>query len=495
MPRSGIHVLSLKHFYYAPASKWAHLALSVLCAGRRDVRKQSKDILSARDSSAHHLQEARAQFFTFGVQEIHMATIISAFLLGHQTALGTKVGVSPLDWPNRPPENIPFPRSTLFDTIEFTGRYAQYGKADTWYPTWAADGKLYSPWTDGSVGDAHAGSSCNGAWCLSTTGFASISGHDPFNLTIERVGTVKASPWPYHGRYPCGSLAYNGTWFYGTYALDDLNGYCQNWCIQGPFLGFRWSTDGGETWTEPRPYLRNGYRDSLFGEGASDNHSSKIKYGAPHVVDFGRELEHAPAEDPETFMYIVGHGASQPASPTSWMQGSEVYLARVRPTIEDVQNASQWQFFAGRAVDGNDLWAKGRVADAKPVVSWANKTGVTTMTYVPAVQRYIMIVSTPTLSPFTEKTFDTYLLESKHITGPFHYITYMKEFGPQAYFVNIPSKFVDSETKDGSLRLFLSSSANFAAGNVTANPPGSGYHWTLHEVVLKPPAAPGGVYV
>ena len=30
------------------------------------------------------------------------------------------------------------------------------------------------------------------------------------------------SRWP-HGRYPCGSLQVNGTWFYGTYALDNEN--------------------------------------------------------------------------------------------------------------------------------------------------------------------------------------------------------------------------------------------------------------------------------
>ncbi len=37
-------------------------------------------------------------------------------------------------------------------------------------------------------------------------------------------------------------------------------------------------------------------------------------------------------------------------------------------------------------------------------------------------------VSTPTYSPFTEKQFDTYLLESENITGPFRYISHL-EFG------------------------------------------------------------------
>ena len=33
-------------------------------------------------------------------------------------------------------------------------------------------------------------------------------------------------------------------------------GYCENWCIQGPFLGFRWSKDDGKTWNEPREVLK-----------------------------------------------------------------------------------------------------------------------------------------------------------------------------------------------------------------------------------------------
>jgi len=49
------------------------------------------------------------------------------------------------------PAGSPFESSTELTGIVFTGRYAQYGHADTWYPSWAADGNLYSPWTDGEV--------------------------------------------------------------------------------------------------------------------------------------------------------------------------------------------------------------------------------------------------------------------------------------------------------------------------------------------------------
>ena len=82
------------------------------------------------------------------------------------------------------------------------------------------------------------------------------------------------------------------------------------------------------------------------------------------------------------------------------------------------------------------------------------------------------------------------LLESDAISGPFKLVQYMREFGPEAYFVNIPSSFMDTAPKPTAdagpsasataLNAFLSYSANFAfAGNST--PVGSGYHWVLQQ--------------
>ena len=124
------------------------------------------------------------------------------------------------------------------------------------YPSWGADGNLYTPWTDGSVVDDEDGKktssgsgrrleggeedseeenaaggaaavsassgSANGRG-LTTTGQAIIVGDDPFGLNVTKVKTFPSAPWPYQGRYPCGSLFYKGTWWYGTYYLDNPN--------------------------------------------------------------------------------------------------------------------------------------------------------------------------------------------------------------------------------------------------------------------------------
>ena len=93
--------------------------------------------------------------------------------------------------------------------------------------------------------------------------FCLSSGDDPFALNVTQVATFTSSVYPYQGRYPCGSLFYKGTWWYGTYYLDNPNSTvgdnyvgpnpgpnCGNWCIQGPVVDFRHSTDKGLTWHE-----------------------------------------------------------------------------------------------------------------------------------------------------------------------------------------------------------------------------------------------------
>lgn len=56
---------------------------------------------------------------------------------------------SPGVWQSTPPEDCPFERSALHRALIFTGRYKKYTRADTWYPSWASDDKLYSPFQVG----------------------------------------------------------------------------------------------------------------------------------------------------------------------------------------------------------------------------------------------------------------------------------------------------------------------------------------------------------
>ena len=379
-------------------------------------------------------------------------------------------------WPSQPPSGCPFPPSESFTAVAFTGRQASYGGADTWYPSWAADGNLYSPWTDGHV-NAHGSNS----WGKNaTTGFATILGDDPLHLKVVNEDTYASDPSPYTGRYPCGSLVYNGVWYYGTYCLYPSgevthDGIKYNWPWMGPFVGFRYSTDYGKTWTQTPCTPAK----SLFGE--SFLHGEPVKIGAPHFVDFGRNMERSP----DGCAYLVAQGASDGVNRRyaydSWITADETYLLRVKPGIENMNDASKYEFFAGRDAAGKPAWSKD-LAKSKPIAAWRDNMGCVTMTYDAPLKKYLMCV---TDGGNTVSYFNSYILESNSITGPWKLLSYLRHFGEQGYFVNFPSKFIGGDGRT----LWLCYAANFAQGwngiRLQQRPAGSHYAMCLQEVTLR----------
>jgi len=183
---------------------------------------------------------------------------------------------------------------------------------------------------------------------------------------------------------------------------------------------------------------------------------------------------------PDGKAYLVGHGASSPDSIQAWMLGDQVYMARVEPTVAAISDASAWEFYAG-GHGATAKWAKG-IANAKPLVDWTNHTGVVTMTYMAGIKKYVLSISTASVYPMMTHQFDSYFLESDSITGPWSMVTYMRYFGPEAYFLNQPSKFLakQADTQAKTYDAFLMYSANFAFHS-GSNPPNSAYHMNLQQ--------------
>ena len=387
-------------------------------------------------------------------------------------------------WPSQPPIDCPFEPSKEIVGLIFTGRHVAYTEADTWYPSWAADDTMYSPWTDGNVSQLRgeraplseiecSSDSRNpvnaGRGGKSGTGQARIIGDDPLNLKIEPLGIHYAPTAPYGGRYPCGSLVHAGVWYYGTYCLDESNRGL-NWDILGPFVGFRISTDYGKTWVDT-PHTP---AEPIFGESGKDGR--KVKIGAPHFVGFGKELQYSP----DGKAYLVGHGASRPDANLAWIAGDQAYLIRVTPSLQSMNDASKYEFFGGHTTQGEPIWTSD-FSRIKPLIEWNGRVGHATMTYHPALKKYLLCVTDgwPTIS-----TMNTYILESGTITGPWKLVTFMEKFGAQGYFVNIPSKFISSSGTS----MWLCYSANFTnpylGTNFPADPPGSKYAMCLQEIEL-----------
>jgi len=439
-------------------------------------------------------------------------------------------------WQSIVPADCPFERSPTLTGIFFTGRHSDYRCGDTFYPSWASDGNLYSPWTDGTTD----GVKCTSGGNLANgfrTGHAVLVGDDPLKLDIRNTSPPKqALAAPYRGRYPCGSLVHNGIWYFGTYCLGPAanfthEGFTWNWPNLGPMPGFHISRDLGKTWQAPPTSPEN----PLFPEPRE--YLGPVKMGAPHFVDFGKNMEHSP----DGKAYLLGMGAEvgdpQPrpclkAGPEgivkneacsapmrlqprkeeaadgplkgvferafqqangqpfthgnlSWISADQVYLARVTPSPETINRLSAYEFFAGHDSSGKPVW-KADFAKIKPLVEWNNHMGCVTATYVPGLKKYLMCVTDgwPTVAKM-----NSYILEADQITGPWRMAAYLKDFGEQAYFLNFPSKFISGDGRT----LWLCYSANFSPGwngvDLKLNPPGGRYGLCLHEVKLLGPGA------
>lgn len=417
----------------------------------------------------------------------------------------------PGKWMTAPPAHCPFKPSASFSDLYFTGRHQEYANADTWYPSWASDDVQYSPFADGYVldaGGAKVAAACDQGFD-STTGYATIVGDDPLNLKVTALGAWKSSGMPYGGRYPCANLIHNGVWYYGTYACDinlrKANGVVYNWAWLGPFMGCRYSLDLGKTWVEsPCKAWAPLFKEDIHNQGAQlqalEHHKQDMRGDAPgsdvgslvpgvalpklgvmHFVDFGKNMEHSP----DGKAYMVGHGAAPGDTQVrlgavSWLSGDAIYLTRVAISTETVNDASQYEFFAGYDAKGDAKWTRS-FDEMKAMLQWKDHLGSVTITYNPGLKKYLMCVADGWPST---RTMSTSLLEADDVAGPWRLVCYLKDFGAQGYFVNIPSKFIQPDGKT----FWLCYSANFTNDwlhtTYAIDPPGSRYGLCLQEVKL-----------
>jgi hypothetical protein len=411
----------------------------------------------------------------------HLRNCLIAAVAALATAAAPALALpgEPIEWPDEPPADVPFEASKRFDRLAFTGPYANHQPfSDTWYPSWGADDKLYTPFMDGF---------CNGVGTFGGYGASpafvgaaqvTVAGDTPEAMAF-RCTTRPVERAPYDGRYASASLHHDGVWYYGSYTLNsrapDDAPACGNYCTLGPFVGFDVSHDDGLTWTgTPHTPAK-----PLFGETTEGG--KRVKLGALHVVDFGKNMEHSP----DGKMYLVGHGGGGKGSTNTWVNGPDVYLVRVTPSPRTVNDPKAYEFFAGRKADGEPIWSSD-FEDLQPLLSWPNgRLGSATITYAKALDSYLMFTSAPEDGLNGRGRYDTMVLESKSITGPWRLVHYMPQFGPQGYFVNAPTKFI---SEDGS-KLWLSWSANYGNDEdpgLGFKPFGSSYSWSLREFTLVP---------
>ncbi len=92
----------------------------------------------------------------------------------------------------------------------------------------------------------------------------------------------------------------------------------------------------------------------------------------------------------------------------SWISADQVYLARVIPSPETINDLKAWEFFAGHDEAGEPIWTY-NFDHINPLLEWNNHMGCATATYVPGLNKYLMCVTDgwPTTARMT-----SYILEA-----------------------------------------------------------------------------------
>ncbi len=116
---------------------------------------------------------------------------------------------------------------------------------------------------------------------------------------------------------------------------------------------------------------------------------------------------------PDGYVYLVSQGATDPDpeprdANLSWITGDQIYLARVKPSIPAINDASQYEYFAGHDSRSQPVWTHD-FAKIKPLLDWNNHMGSVTITYDAPLKLYLMAV---TDGHTTISKFDTYILEA-----------------------------------------------------------------------------------
>ena len=102
----------------------------------------------------------------------------------------------------------------------------------------------------------------------------------------------------------------------------------------------------------------------------------------------------------------------------SWITGDQVYLLRVTPSPETINDPKAYEFFAGRDAQGLARWTR-EFAQIQPLLEWNNNMGCVTATWVAPLKRFLMFV---TDGGNTCAQMNTCALEANTLAGPWQLV-------------------------------------------------------------------------
>lgn len=184
------------------------------------------------------------------------------------------------------------------------------------------------------------------------------------------------------------------------------------------------STDRGFTWTRSAD------------ENYKSPHWPGTRFGAPGFFHYGKNGGMVTQDDANKYVYAISNNGF-------WNGGDDMILARIERAKLPHLQASDWTYYAGQP----SAWVSS-LDQAVPVLSRPAKLGWTSPTYVPTLQRYLLVswYVTPTLKKWFEPNEVIYdFFEAPHPWGPWtqvpsslsdRFITDGHMYGP-----NVTAKF------------------------------------------------------
>ncbi len=250
------------------------------------------------------------------------------------------------------------------------GRKKRYptSMGDTWDPTWAEDDSLYYPGNDGSGWEKA---------CSNNVFFNQSSGDDPFNLQNVTVNCMEEyDGWAKQREDGCtwkssGCLALDGTLYlalgrhaYGTRSGDP---HLRQTARRTSIIK---SSDHGQTWART---AEENYHQPMF-----DRY-----FTTPYFIYYGQDGQAPAVDGAERYVYAISNNGF-------WCNGDHYILGRIERSKMSRLDPADWSYYKGGDGSSDSNWAFDPVA-AQPIIENPLKCGEAGATYIPALQRYLLI--------------------------------------------------------------------------------------------------------
>ncbi len=271
---------------------------------------------------------------------------------------------------NQIERTVPYPRSRIIAGLEWQGsarRYPGTGSDMHWH-TWGDDDALYFVDDDGK----NFGLPWNFAHLLRATG-------TPPDFRLEEISSFPELKRPStlkKRRYVCGAVAIGSRLYVAAYDYDDDEArgepfwYSDAISRHGGVAALMYSDDYGKTFHNvPDPETDDAY---FLGP----------RFAALAFVGFGPGYTRVPSFLGD-FVYAISNDEN-------WESGNNVFLARA--PRDRLLDRLAWEFYAGDACGRRHeepRWSS-KEEEAMPILSDPGHVGHPTMTYNPALERFLL---------------------------------------------------------------------------------------------------------